>query len=622
MGELRSFFHGLWRVVDGARRLAVNLLFVGLLVILLATALAARAKVPSGAALVVRPQGAIVEQLAVDDPFTRLIAEGLGAEIAVKETLLKDLLDAIRGAKDDVRIRALFLDLGDMTGAGMTKLDDLRDALLEFRATGKKVVAYSDAYGQSQYFLAAHADEVYLHPDGYAVLHGFGRWRNYYKDGLDRLGVEIHVFRVGEYKSFVEPLLRRGMSPESREMSLDVYGDLWRSYLASVASAREVDVEEITATIDALPERLRATNGDLAKLALETGLVDRLAPRDEARQRMIDLVGENDDARSFRQVSHAEYLRARGGDPRRAGRGSAVAVVVAKGDILDGSQPPGTIGGDSTSRLIRRARSDDAVKALVLRVDSGGGSAFASEVIRRECELARDAGKPLVVSMGSVAASGGYWISTASDEIWANPDTITGSIGIFGIYATVHKPLAKYLGIRADGVGTTRFTDALRPDRPLDPALADALQQAVEHGYQQFLSRVGQARHMTPERVDEIGRGRIWSGRDAKALGLVDRLGGLDQAIVSAAKRAKLGKDYRVVYIQQERTLRQKVLQMLAGVGLSAARALGGADERATASIRVFPFAGSIPDVGAEAERLSRWNDPRGLYAHCLCGEY
>jgi protease-4 len=299
-----------------------------------------------------------------------------------------------------------------------------------------------------------------------------------------------------------------------------------------------------------------------------------------------------------------------------------VAVVVAKGDILDGDQPPGTIGGDSTARLLRRARQDDSVKAVVLRVDSGGGSAFASEVIRRECELVRQAGKPLVVSMGSVAASGGYWIATDADEIWASPDTITGSIGIFGMFPTIDKPLARYLGVHTDGAGTTRFTDAIRPDRPLDPAVADIFQQAIDEGYRHFLERVGKARKMTVEQVDRIARGRIWSGAHAKTLGLVDELGGLDQAIGSAAKRAKLATGYRVWYVEKERSLGEKVASMLvAGAREIAGDTSAGAGAEPSASASALSVAGRLRDLRSDVERLARWNDPRGVYAHCLCGE-
>ncbi len=621
MAERRSLLGRVWRGIDGLRRVILNLLVFGLPVALAVAAWNARPRLPDGAALVLKPEGTIVEQLTGGDPLQRLVAETTGATPLVKETLLKDLLDAISAAKDDARIKALYLDLGSMSGAGLSKLRDLRAALVDFRRSGKRIVAYADFYLQPQYYLAAQADEVYLNPEGLVFLEGFGGWRNYFKDGLDRLGVDVHVFRVGEYKSYAEPFLRNDMSPEARQMSLDVYGTLWRDYLADVAAARKITPQSITSAIEGLPERLRGTGGDLAKLALAGKLVDKLAPRDEVRRRLIELVGEDKSRKSFRQVDYATYLAARGGDRRGLGRGDAVAVVVAKGEILDGSQPAGTIGGDSTSRLIRRAREDDAVKAVVLRVDSPGGSAFASELIRRECELTRAAGKPVVVSMGSVAASGGYWISTASDEIWASPDTITGSIGIFGIFPTVDRPLAKYLGIHTDGVGTTRFSDAIRPDRPLDPAVADVLQQAIGHGYEEFLSRVGQARRMTRDQVDRIARGRIWSGEEAKGLGLVDQLGGLDQAIESAARRAKLVKGYRVLYVEREKTLRDRIAAMLATLALDVARTAGLTSTAQGAPASALSITGRLRDLQARILRLSRWNDPGGIYAHCLCGE-
>ena len=614
-----SFLTRLGRGIDGLRRLLVNALFLGLLGGLGLAAWNARARVPDGAALVVRPEGVIVEQLSGGDPLQRYVAETAGAGSMAKETLLRDLLDAIRTARDDRRIKAVFLDLDDMSGAGLTKLRDLGTALADFRKTGKKVVAYADFYLQPPYYLAAQADEVFLHPEGMVLLEGYGRWRNYYKDGLDRLGVEVHVFRVGEYKSAVEPWTRNDMSPEAKEMARDFYGDLWRDWLADVAAARRLEPEAIAAMIDAFPDRLRTAGGDAARLALDANLVDRLAPRDEVRKRMIELVGEDKGEKSFRQVGVSTYLEARGGDRGGAGRGDAVAVVVAKGDILDGTQPAGTIGGDSTARLVRRAREDDSVKAVVLRVDSPGGSAFASEIIRRECELVRLGGKPLVVSMGSVAASGGYWISTASDEIWASPDTITGSIGIFGLFPTVDRPLAKYLGVHTDGVGTTRFSDVVRPDRPMDPAVADVFRQSIDHGYEEFLARVSEARKMARDQVDKIARGRVWSGEDAKRLGLVDHLGGLDQAIESAAKRAKLSPGYRVWYVEKEKSLRERLLGML--VSTTALRGEDAGERGALLSPSRSSVAGTVSVLREDLARLGRWNDPRGIYAHCLCGE-
>ncbi|HEX9187220.1 MAG TPA: S49 family peptidase, partial [Vicinamibacteria bacterium] len=346
-----SFLARLLRGLDGLRRFLVNVLFFGLLAFLLAAAMSGRPKVPDGAALVVKPQGVIVEQLSGGDPLQRLVAESAGVGSMARETLLKDLLDAIRAAKDDGRIKALYLDLEDMSGGGLAKLRALRGAIAEFKKSGKKVVTYSDGLMQSPYYLAAQADELYLHPDGMVVLHGAGFWRNYYKEGLDRLGVDVHLFRVGEFKSYGEPFTRNDMSPEAKEMELDAFGDLWRDYLADVAAARRIRPEDISAAIDAAPERLRAAGGDMAKLALEAKLVDKLAPRDEVRKRMIELVGKTDDGKSFRQVGVSTYLRAKGGDRTGAtGKAKAVAVIVAKGDILDGDQPAGTIGGDSTAR--------------------------------------------------------------------------------------------------------------------------------------------------------------------------------------------------------------------------------------------------------------------------------
>jgi len=610
---------GLWRLLDGTRRAAVNLLFLLIAIALVGAAFAGKPRVPGSTALVIDPRGPIVEQLSTS-PRDRLLG-GLSGSGARQETLLKDLLDAIRAGKDDARVKALFLDLDRMGGAGLSKLQDLRAAILDFKKSGKKVVAAADEYGQPQYYLAAHADEVFLHPMGLVLLEGFGGYRRHYKEGLDKLGVEMHVFRVGEYKSAVEPYLRNDMSRETKEALLDVYGDLWRSYLADVAAARKLAPDDVAAMADGFTERLRAAEGDPARMAKDGRLVDRLAPRDEVRKRLIALVGEDKKTHSFNGISFRDYLDAKGGDRTGAsGRGDAVAVVVAKGEILDGTQFSGWIGGDSTAALIRKARYDEQAKAVVLRVDSPGGSAFASEVIRRELELTQAAGKPVVVSMGSVAASGGYWISTASDEIWSNPNTITGSIGIFGLFPTVEKPLAKYLGVHVDGVGTTKLTDVLRPDRALGPEIAEALQLGINHGYEEFLARVGKARKMTREQVDKIARGRIWSGEHAKQLGLVDQLGGLAEAIESAAKRAKLAKGYRVAYVEKEEGFKEMLLSGL----FSSATRLGRALALPTAAeppARPSPVERTLRALRDELGRIALWNDPNGLYAHCLCGE-
>ncbi|MFI5181456.1 MAG: signal peptide peptidase SppA [Thermoanaerobaculia bacterium] len=609
----------LWLWVDEARRFAVNVLFLGILVGLVAVAIAGRPRVPKGAALVVKPQGVLVEQLSRPSADSVVEAALLGER--GRETLVKDLLDAVTTAKDDTRIGAIFLDVSQMTGGGLTKIEELRAGLVDFRKSGKKVIAYGDLYLQGPYAVAAAADEVWLHPDGAILFEGFGRWRTYYKDAIDRLGIDWHVFRVGEYKSYVEPFLRNEPSPEAREADRKWLSDLWSSWVKDASGARNMSPDDVRAYIDRMPERLEAAKGSLAKIALEAKLVDKLGYRDEVRKRMFDLVGEEKSEKTFKQVSVADYLEAKGGDRTgKRGGGDAVAVVVAVGNILDGKQPPGTIGGDSTAALIRKARQDDKVKAIVLRVDSPGGSVFGSETIRRELALARSVdSKPVVVSMGSVAASGGYWISTASDEIWASPDTITGSIGIFGMFPTVEKPLAKYLGMRVDGVGTTWLSGAIRPDRALNPEAGRIIQLSIDHGYEEFLMRVAEARKMPMEDVDRIARGRVWSGADAFERKLVDKLGGLPEAILSAAKMAKLPeKKYRVWYVEKEMTFKEKLLADFLDGRAHVARTLGFALDEPEPPAPPFAIRAVLDRLGETAKLLS-FNDPGGVYAYCAC---
>lgn len=613
---IADLFSALWRALDWTRRVSLNLLFLALVLAAAWVLLSGGPKVPDGAALVVRPQGEIVEQLAATTPRGAL-EEAIGG--GKEETLLQDLLDAIAAARDDKRVKALYLDLSRMEGSGMTKLEDLRGAIQEFKKSGKKVVAYADGYTQAPYAVAAAADEVWLHPMGTVAFEGLGRWRMYYREAIDRLGIEWHVFRVGEYKSAVEPYLRTGPSPEAREADLKWLSDLWTGWVDAVAGSRKIAPAELRGYLDRMAERAEAAKGDLAQVAVDAKLVDKLGARDQVRARMIELVGEDKKEKTFKQVSVADYLEAKGGDRRgQKGGGDAVAVVVASGTILDGKQPAGSVGGDSTGALIRRARQDEKVKAIVLRVDSPGGSAFASEVIRRELVLAREAGKKVVVSMGSLAASGGYWISTASDEIWASPSTITGSIGIFGMFPTVEKPLARYLGIHVDGVGTSALSGGLRPDRAMRPEVGRIFQAAIDRGYEEFLARVAEARKMSRDDVDRIARGRVWSGADAKERKLVDRLGGLPEAIASAAAMAKLEKGHRVWWVEEERSLKQQLLHDLMQGKAWLTRALGleaaePGPPPAPAALRALreQLSGTL--------RLLSLDDPGGVYAYCPC---
>lgn len=653
-GPVRRFFGALWRAVDAGRRFTFNLLFVVLVIALLVFLLGdGGPEIPDPGALVLAPEGDVVEQLA-GDPLDRAFDELAGN--ADPQTLLRDLVDPVVAATDDERIQVLVLDLESMAGAGLASLEELAAAVEGFKAAGKKVVATAENYSQAAYYLAAHADEIHMDEMGMVLLSGYGRYRTYYKDGLDRLGVDVHVFRVGEYKSAVEPFLRDDMSEEAKEANLEWLGDLWGSWLDAVSRARGMERAQLESAVDRFLEVLEQEEGHTARTARRLGLVDHLGDRDSFRRRMqklLDPEGEgedqiaegprgdgtpdgdatrdrdgeqtgdgtqdDDEEDSYPQVHSDVYLASLEERPSAPEGDERVAVIVAKGSIVDGTSPPGEIGGDSTARLIRRARLDDEVGALVLRVDSGGGSAFASEVIRRELALARQDGKPVVVSMGNVAASGGYWISTASDEIWASPSTITGSIGIFGLFPTFQKPLREYLGMRVDGVGTTPLAGALRPDRDLPEEAARAIHLIIDQGYRDFLQRVADNRDMTVEEVDRIARGRVWSGADAYELGLVDHLGGIDGAIAAAAGLAGLEEGWGVDWVEPERSFRERLMaDLLAGAAAITAPVQGspGALEalaRGPLGDRFGAF------LRRQAETVAAFNDPRGVYAHCLC---
>jgi protease-4 len=396
------------------------------------------------------------------------------------------------------------------------------------------------------------------------------------------------------------------MSPEAKEANLDYLGDLWRIYLEDVASARGMTVAQIEEYATEFPRLIKEAAGATAFAALDFGMVDAALTRVEMREKLIELVGEDKDTHSYKRITFKEYLDAL--DEDRFGRdakGDRIGVVVARGSILDGSHPPGTIGGDSTAALIRQARNNEKIKAIVLRVDSGGGSAFASEIIRRECEKAREDGKPVIASMGSVAASGGYWISTSSDEIWAYPSTITGSIGIVGIVPTYQRPLAKYLGVRVDGVSTAPLAGA-RPDRELPGEVRDVIQNIIEQGYREFLERVAAARGMTTEEVDLIARGRVWSGEDAHEIGLIDNLGDLDDAIEAAAELAELGDEFEVTYIEKEEKFKDRILKNLLARGVRVA-----GPELAPSS----PLDEVLRQVERLAAELAKLNDPNHTYA-------
>jgi protease-4 len=609
MAAIGVFFAVIWRVLDVLRRALHLLLLLIIFGFVIGALRGSIPAVPGKAALVVAPEGALVEQLS-GDPIQRALDQARGQGRA--ETLLWDLTDAIRGAAQDKRIPVLVIDTERFAGAGLPTLQELARAIAEFRKTGKKVIAYGTQFSQEQYYLAAQADEVYVDPMGWVLIDGYDRYRMYFRDALAKVGVDINVFRVGEYKSAVEVFNRNEMSPEEREESLAYLNSMWSTYQADITRARKLPATALKDYVDGFSAAVPAERGDAATVALRARLVTGLKSRLDVEKRIIDLVGEDESNGSFNSVLDVDYARVVHAEEKLTpGATGRIAVIVAAGEILDGDQPPGTIGGSSTARLIREARLDDDVKALVLRVDSPGGSVMASEEIYREMLAFKGAGKPIVISMGDLAASGGYYISAPADEIWASPATITGSIGIFAIIPTVDRTLDK-LGVHVDGIGTTPLSGQLRIDRPMSAEAKTLLQSTLSHGYDEFIARVATGRRKNAQQVDAIARGRVWSGADAQKLGLVDHIGFFDDAVKAAARRARL-KSYDLKFIEPELSVAEQLALELQ----TRAAALALRVEQRTSPLA--QVAAQVDPLQREVERLRRFSVPNRLYAYCFC---
>jgi protease-4 len=567
--------------------------------------------IPAKAALVVAPEGEIVEQLS-GDPIERAINEARGT--ARSETLLRDLTDSIRAAAKDKRIPVLVLDTEQFAGAGQPTLEELAKAIGEFKKAGKKVIAYGTAYDKAQYYLAAQASEIYVDPLGMVLIDGYEAYHMFYKGALDKVGVDINVFRVGAYKSAVEPYSRTDLSPEAEEEMVVYLNSLWHTYQASMTAARKLKLDSLSTYASTLADQVVAARGHAAEVALKAGLVTGIKSRLEVEDIVKYIVGEDEQDGGFKGVSVHDYVRVVRAEQTLAPDGARIAVVVASGEILDGDQPPGTVGGSSTARLIREARMDDDVKAVVLRVDSPGGSMLAAEEIHREVLALKAAKKPFIVSMGDLAASGGYYIAAPADEIWASPATITGSIGIFAVIPTVDKTLGK-VGVTVDGVGTTPLSGQLRLDRPLGIDAKKFLQATIDRGYEEFLSRVATGRKKTRDEVNAIAQGRVWTGEDALKLGLVDHLGSFDDAVKAAAKRAKLDK-WELKYEEPSLSWAQELaLQVKVKAMSSMSDAL-----RVDAPTRhLIQMAEKLDPVAKELDRLNRLSVPNRVYAYCFC---
>ncbi len=608
-GLIRRFFGFLWNTLGFLRNLVLNLLFLAIVGALAVAWLSdSRPSLQPNTALVLDLTGPIVEQRSSTSPRMTLL-QVLSERERERVTLLPEVMAALEAAARDPNIGRVLLLLDDMGATGLATLQEIASALTRFRAAGKQVVVWGSTFDQRRYFLAAHADEVLLHPFGRVAIEGLGGYRNYYRDALDSLGVTVNVFKVGAYKSAAEPFSQNEPSEAARRDESALLGDLWSQYLAAVESARRLPQGSITQLIDELPQRFAAAGGDFARLALEEKLVDGLKTRDELRSTMIGRGTADARGRTFRQINLPRYLAT-----LQQPRGDAVGVVVVSGELLDGDPPPGLVGGRATAELIRRARDDDSVKAVLLRVRSPGGTPFGAELIRHELEVTRRAGKPVVVSLGDVAASGGYWVAMSADEVLSQPATITGSIGVFALLPSLDRTWQK-LSLHTHGTTTTWLAGAFDLRRPLDPRARDLLQSGVAHTYNEFVSRAAAARRMTPEKMNELAQGRVWSGRQAQENGLVDRLGSYHEAILVAAKRGGLGENFRLSFIEREQRGVDRLLGMLFG---ESARSPLSPLALVAPGTAVAPAA--LQAIGTDLAWLQQaLRDPLTLQSHCLC---
>lgn len=600
-------FKGIWKLITFVRLALVNLFFllsIAIIYFVYFHSDTTQPTVPQESALVLNLSGPIVEQSRYINPMDSVTGSLLGKDLP-KENVLFDIVETIRYAKDDDKVTGIVLALKELPETNLTKLRYIAKALNEFKATGKPIYAVGDFYNQSQYYLASYATKVFLSPDGGVLLKGYSAYSLFYKTLLEKLDVNTHVFRVGTYKSAIEPFIRDDMSDAAKESASRWLGQLWGAYVDDVSNNRQIDAKTLNPSMDSFLKDLESVDGDIAKLAEKLGLVDELATRQQVRLELADVFG-SDGQDSYNALGYYEYRTTM--LPDLTSESHDVAVIVASGAIMDGKQPRGTVGGDTTAALLRQARNDDKVKAVVLRVDSPGGSAFASEVIRNEIEAIKQAGKPVVVSMSSLAASGGYWISMGADKILAQPTTLTGSIGIFSVITTFEKGLND-IGVYTDGVGTSPFS-GLGITTGLSEGAKDAFQMGIENGYRRFISLVGENRSMEVDAVDKIAQGRVWTGQDAIEKGLVDEIGDFDDAITAAASLAEL-ETYNIYWVEEPLSATELFIQEF----MNQVQMSIGLDIQSMIPSSLQPV---TQQLAQDSQLLGNFNDPQGRYAFCL----
>lgn len=605
---IAGFFKWTWRLLNFVREMVLNLFFIFLVLV----GVGIWMQIGNGSNSEQTARGALLLDISgviVDKPSTNHRLGALGRQLfgassnRLQENSLFDIVNTIRQAKDDRNITGIVLDLKNFTGADQPSMRYIGKALREFRDSGKPVFAVGENYSQGQYYLASFANKIWLSPQGQINLHGFATNGLYYKTLLDKLKVSTHVFRVGTYKSAVEPFIRDDMSPAAREADSRWIGELWQNYLNTVSTNRQISPQQLFPGAQAIIDGLTSVGGDTAKYALDHKLVDALASSADVEKALTKQFGWSKTENNYRAISYYDYSLKTPADT-----GGTIAVIFANGAIMDGEETPGNVGGDTTASQIRDARLDPKVKAIVLRVNSPGGSVNASEVIRAELAAVKAAGKPVVVSMGGMAASGGYWISTPANYIVASPSTLTGSIGIFGVINTVENSLSS-IGVHSDGVSTSPLAE-ISMTKALSPEVQQMMQLSIEYGYKRFITLVAEARKRTPEQIDKIAQGHVWTGQDAKANGLVDKLGDFDDAVAKAAALAKL-KQWHLDYYQNEPTVLDMIMDSMTG----SVRAML---PEAIQAMLPAPLVSAANTVKAEGDKLAAFNDPQNRYTFCL----
>lgn len=599
----KRFFGGIGRILSVTRAVLSGLFSLIFIVffILLASSLFSQQQltVPDDGALRIEIDGSLVDQRSFEDPLSQLLAPS-----APRQYVVRELIEAIDMAAEDDRINSIILVLHNMQGGGTSKINELGESLQAFRETGKTVLALSDFYSQQQYLLASYADEIIMHPFGMVDIRGFASYQSYLGEALEKLSINVHVFRTGEYKDAVEPFIASSMSEASRAQNQGLLDDIWQTYVAGISQRRQLDSLALDTYVQQFDQLLLDEDGNAAQMALNAGLVDRIMNRDESLSYSMELAGTNDDGDFYQNIDVMPYYQIESLGRLQAEE-NKIGLIVASGTIYDGIQSSGAIGGDSLAYTLRQTRVENEIDALVIRVDSPGGSAFASEVIRREIELLREQGIPVVISMGSVAASGGYWIATAANHIVATPSTITGSIGVFSLFPTVDESLAR-LGIYSDGVQTAPLAGALQIDRPLDERAANVVQSSVEFIYDRFLGLVSEARDIPVEDLEPIAGGRVWSGQQALDLQLVDELGNQQDAERAAARLAGI-EDYNVELIEPPMSFAERLARALTGsISTLVRQVSSGSQLQRLADLLVDPVDKSL-----------ELSDPQSIFLYC-----